>query len=143
MTEHELIGVVADSARVSRDQAWRMIDALADIIRRSVRTGEPLPLASFGAFCSGPCQAWSARAPGAHGRPDDPPPPLDADDYQPTESDVETVIARARNHALGIDFLLNGEPGAVATVLDAHVFAVEAARRRFDTARSLDGCSTG
>ncbi|HEX7193035.1 MAG TPA: hypothetical protein VF381_15805 [Thermoanaerobaculia bacterium] len=47
---------------------------------------------------------------------------------------VDDLIARARKHPLGIDFLLHGYLGTVAISLDAHAFTVEAAR-----ARLLDG----
>ena len=43
---------------------------------------------------------------------------------------VDEVIARARKHPLGIDFLLHGYLGTVAISLDAHAFTVEAARAR-------------
>ncbi len=133
MTEHELVGMVAESARVSRDQARRVMDALADIIRDGIRAGDPPPLSTFGAFCSGPCQVWAANFGGSVDPADDPPPPLESDDYHPTASEVERLIARAENHELGLDFLLHGEPSAVATVLETHVFTVEEARKRLAT----------
>jgi len=43
---------------------------------------------------------------------------------------VDDLIARAREHPLGIDFLLHGYLGTVAISLDAHAFTVEAARAR-------------
>ena len=43
---------------------------------------------------------------------------------------VDEVIARARKHPLGIDFLLHGYLGTVAISLDAHAFTIEAARAR-------------
>ena len=132
MTEHELVGMVAESAQVSRDQARRVIDALADIIRGAVRDGDPPPLSTFGAFCSPPCQAWATTPRPAPANPDDPPPPLESDDYHPTQSEVDRVISRARKHRLGLEFLLRGEPSAVASVLETHVFTVEAARKRLE-----------
>ena len=43
---------------------------------------------------------------------------------------VDDVIARARRHPLGIEFLLDGHLAAVAISLQAHAFTVEAARAR-------------
>ena len=57
---------------------------------------------------------------------------------------VDEVIARARKHPLGIDFLLHGYLGTVAISLDAHAFTVEAARARLlagNVARSRAGNS--
>lgn len=43
---------------------------------------------------------------------------------------VDDLIARARRHPLGIEFLLSGLLASVAIVLGVHAFTVEAARRR-------------
>lgn len=43
---------------------------------------------------------------------------------------VDDLIARARKHPLGVDFLLHGYLGTVAISFDAHAFTVEAARAR-------------
>lgn len=43
---------------------------------------------------------------------------------------VEELIARAKRHPLGLEFLLSGMLGAVAIVLGAHAFTIEAARAR-------------
>jgi hypothetical protein len=43
---------------------------------------------------------------------------------------VDEVIARARAHPHGIDFLRRGLLGSVAISLGAHAFTVEAARAR-------------
>ena len=43
---------------------------------------------------------------------------------------VEDLIARARRHPLGVEFLLSGLLGSVAIALGVHAFTVEAARRR-------------
>ena len=51
-------------------------------------------------------------------------------DFHPTDEDVDALIARASADSLGIDFLLNGELGSVATWLGAHAFTVVAARER-------------
>ncbi|MGA7613808.1 MAG: hypothetical protein WBX15_01380 [Thermoanaerobaculia bacterium] len=43
---------------------------------------------------------------------------------------VEQLIARAKKHPLGIEFLASGLLATVAITLGAHAFTVEAARRR-------------
>ncbi len=50
-------------------------------------------------------------------------------------ADVEALIARARGHALGLDFLLRGAPDAVAMTFGVHAFVVDAARDRLAAAR--------
>jgi hypothetical protein len=50
--------------------------------------------------------------------------------YEPTSADVEALIAEARKHPLGIDFLLDGDLSAVAMTFQVHAFTVEAARRQ-------------
>ncbi len=44
--------------------------------------------------------------------------------------DVEALIAAAREHPLGLEFLLNGDLSAVAATFQAHAFTVDAARER-------------
>jgi hypothetical protein len=43
---------------------------------------------------------------------------------------VERLIARAKKHPLGLEFLASGLLATVAITLGAHAFTVEAARRR-------------
>ncbi|MFZ2490631.1 MAG: hypothetical protein WA208_04015 [Thermoanaerobaculia bacterium] len=43
---------------------------------------------------------------------------------------VDELIARARRHPLGLEFLLTGLLGSVAIALGVHAFTVEAARAR-------------
>ncbi len=43
---------------------------------------------------------------------------------------VDRLIARAKHHPLGIEFLASGLLATVAITLGAHAFTVEAARRR-------------
>ena len=43
---------------------------------------------------------------------------------------VDDLIARARNHRFGIEFLRDGLLGSVAAEFGAHAFTVEAARQR-------------
>lgn len=50
--------------------------------------------------------------------------------YTPTPQEVDALISRARAHPLGLDFLKTGALEAAAIIFEAHVFAVESARRR-------------
>jgi hypothetical protein len=43
--------------------------------------------------------------------------------------DVEALIAAAREHPLGLDFLLDGDLSAVSATFQAHAFTVDAARQ--------------
>jgi len=52
--------------------------------------------------------------------------------YQPTPAQVDALIASAKDHPLGLGFLLNGNLDAVAVTFRAHAFTVDAARRRLD-----------
>ena len=49
-------------------------------------------------------------------------------EFRPTSIEMERLIAAARHHPLGIGFLLQGDPCAVAIMFGAHVFTVEAVR---------------
>lgn len=51
-------------------------------------------------------------------------------DFRPADADIDALIARAMADSLGIEFLLNGELGSVATWLGTHAFTVVAARER-------------
>jgi hypothetical protein len=53
---------------------------------------------------------------------------LPADPRDP--SLIDDLIARARKHPLGLEFLLSGFLASVAIALGAHAFTVEAARAR-------------
>ncbi len=54
------------------------------------------------------------------------PPDVSPDD----PSVVDRLITRAKQHPLGIEFLVSGFLATVAITLGAHAFTVEAARRR-------------
>lgn len=54
--------------------------------------------------------------------------------YQPKPEEVEDLIARAKAHELGLEFLREGAADAVAAVFGVHAFTVDAARRRLDDA---------
>lgn len=50
--------------------------------------------------------------------------------YVPSDREVADLIAAAASHPLGIEFLLNGELCAVATMFRVHAFTVDAAREK-------------
>ncbi len=52
----------------------------------------------------------------------------------PGTGDVESLISRARAHALGLEFLLRGAPDSVAVTFGVHAFVVDAARDRLRSA---------
>ena len=54
--------------------------------------------------------------------------------HQPTDSEVDALIERARQHPRGLEFLKNGQLGSVAMLLKAHAFTVDAARQRLSRA---------
>lgn len=48
----------------------------------------------------------------------------------PSAEEVELLIARAREHPLGLEFLERGALDAVAATFRTHAFVVDAARER-------------
>jgi hypothetical protein len=50
--------------------------------------------------------------------------------YLPSEEEVDRLIDRARAHPLGVQFLVEGHLGSVATMFQTHAFTVDAARDR-------------
>ena len=52
----------------------------------------------------------------------------------PGTGEVESLITRARDHALGLEFLLRGAHDAVAVTFGVHAFVVDAARDRLRSA---------
>ncbi len=50
--------------------------------------------------------------------------------YVPSDREIADLIAAAASHPLGIQFLLEGELCAVATMFRVHAFTVDAARER-------------
>jgi len=53
--------------------------------------------------------------------------------YIPSEREISELIAAAAGHPLGIQFLLEGQLCAVATMFQVHAFTVDAARERLRT----------
>ena len=52
--------------------------------------------------------------------------------YHPKPEEVADLIARAKAHELGLDFLRNGSQDAVAAMFGVHAFTVDAARRQLE-----------
>ena len=50
--------------------------------------------------------------------------------FTPSPADVDRLIARARRHPLGLEFLRNGVLDAVAATFGVHAFVVDHARER-------------
>ena len=114
MTERDLVAELADRAQVAPEQVRAVLDALAEVTCEHERAGQALPLAALGlARCYGFRRA-AAPSPA----------------QQPCDASVEQLIADARRHPLGIEFLLEGEPGCVAATFGTHAFTVDAARQR-------------
>ena len=107
MSDSHLIDEIVRRSRVSPSDAEAVLDALAD-------------LAAEGRLGAGSRPAPEAgRAAPAPGEP-----------FAPTSAEIDALIAEARRHPLGIDFLLGGHLGSVAATFKAHAFTVEAARAR-------------
>ena len=50
--------------------------------------------------------------------------------YEVRETEVQDLIRRAQDHALGLSFLREGAQDAVAAMFGVHAFLVDAARVR-------------
>lgn len=109
MIDPRLIDELIRRARVSAGDAEAVLQALA----RMAAEGRFDPAAQFG--------------PGPH--PPAPPAPP-AEPFVPAQEEVDALIAQARRHPLGVDFLLGGHLGSVAATFKTHAFTVEAARAR-------------
>jgi hypothetical protein len=112
MADARLIDELVRRARLSPSDAEAALNALAEVAAE----GHLVPVA-------GP-----AVYPGAPGAPAPPPEP-----FVPDAADVEALIASARRHPLGIDFLIGGHLSTVAVTFKTHAFTVEAARARIWT----------
>ena len=115
MSHSQLIDELVQRANVSPADADAVLAAL-------------LELAAEGRLAAAPW-AQTLGAAATSSSPWTPP----ADRYVPCPSDVEALIAEARRHPLGIDFLLGGHLGTVAVAFKTHAFTVEAARERIWT----------
>jgi predicted RNA polymerase sigma factor len=50
--------------------------------------------------------------------------------FVPSAADTDALVRKAKRHPLGLEFLLQGELGAVAATFRTHAFTVDAARQR-------------
>ena len=57
-------------------------------------------------------------------------PTLSPKRYTPTQAEVDALIARARGHELGVEFLKEGALDSVAAVFGAHAFVILKARQQ-------------
>ncbi len=101
MNESELVSELSRRTSLPEATTTAFLDAMRELLREGVVDEKTLLIA---------------------------PPPAVADPEDP--SLVEQLIARAKKHPLGIEFLLSGFLASVAIGLGAHAFTVEAARRR-------------
>ena len=115
MTEAELVGKLAARAGLEPAQVRAVLAALSEVTCEHERAGQPLPLAALGL-----ARCYGFRPAG----------PAVSAAEAPCEAAVERLIAEARRHPLGLQFLLEGEPGCVAATFGTHAFTVDAARQR-------------
>ena len=101
MNQTELVRELSRKASLSEATTTAVLDAMRDLVREGVVNEHALLTT--------------------------PEPPL-VDPEDP--SVVEQLIARAKKHPLGLEFLASGFLASVAIALGAHAFTVEAARRR-------------
>ena len=107
MNDSHLIDELVRRTKVSPADAAAVVDALAELA------------------------AEGRLGPGSRPAPEpEAPPPTTGEPFVPRPADVDALIAAARRHPLGIDFLLGGHLGSVAATFKAHAFTVEAARAR-------------
>ncbi len=109
MTEAEMVRDLARRTGISPTDAQSVLTVLGEIAHEQRRQGKRLPVADL-------------LVPAAE--------PRHRPSYVPTEKEIGDLIAAAGSHPLGLDFLLNGELSAVATMFRAHAFTVDAARER-------------
>lgn len=101
MNETELVRELSRKASLSEATTTAVLDAMRDLVREGV-VNEHTLMTTTEVF------------------------PVDPED----PSVVEQLIARAKKHPLGLEFLVSGFLASVAIGLGAHAFTVEAARRR-------------
>ncbi len=107
MTESELLGEVARRSGVSRPHVEAVLAVLAEIRHEERRKREmAAPAVDAG--------AQVAYTPS----------------YTPGADEVQRLIGAATAHPLGLEFLLEGNLCAVATMFGVHAFTVDAARQR-------------
>ena len=63
MNKNDLIGVVADKAKVTKAQAGEAVDAVFDAITASLKSGDEVRLVGFGTFSVAKRKATTGRNP--------------------------------------------------------------------------------
>lgn len=101
MNERDIVKELARRTSVSEEAAEKVLHAMHDLVDEGAVNATAVP----------------ETLPPQNVHPDDP-------------SVVDRLIARAKKHPLGIEFLVSGFLATVAITLGAHAFTVEAARRR-------------
>ena len=109
MLDPRLIDELVQRAKVSAADAEAVLGALER-------------LAAEGRLARRRVRRRRARAPGAAGAA--------RRAVRAGAEEVDALIAEARRHPLGVDFLLGGHLGTVAVTFKTHAFTVEAARAR-------------
>ena len=107
MNDSHLIAELVRRSKVSPSDAEAVVDALAELAAEG-RLGAS-------------SRTWPGAEPAAQAT---------GEPFMPTRADVDALIATARRHPLGVDFLIGGHLGSVAATFKAHAFTVEAARAR-------------
>ncbi|MGE5359868.1 MAG: hypothetical protein ACM3NQ_12695 [Bacteroidales bacterium] len=142
MKQSELVIELATRAGVSRADAGAVLRALAEIIREQTREGTGLSLADMDTSDEAGAETPTLSSREAANRPayaDSGAPVLGIAPYVPSSLEVDDLIAQAAAHPLGIDFLMNGQVGAVAVTFGCHAFTVEAARERLGATAFVQG----
>ena len=106
MTESELLAALVRRTGVARADIEAVLTALAAV--RHEQRQESQPPEADGQKASSPY----------------------VPSYTPAAGEVERLIAAAAEHPLGLEFLLEGNLCAVATMFGVHAFTVDAARQR-------------
>ena len=57
-------------------------------------------------------------------------------DFTPSEAAVKSLISKAGDHELGVDFLKTGALESVAAIFETHAFVVDAARQQLGETRT-------
>ena len=114
MNESEVLQEISRRTGLPESAAELILGSLRELVREGAVDGRAL--------------LGAADPEGAPPLPPDVPKMPEATYDDPTV--VEEVIARARKHPLGLEFLLSGLLASVAIALGAHAFTVEAARAR-------------
>jgi hypothetical protein len=123
MAESEMVNELARRAGVSRAEAEALLHALDEMSRDGGGQGHAAPASATIA---------TAGFAGMAGRPFRTA-PVAAGAYVPSGPEIDALIAAAEKHPLGLQFLLEGDLGAVAISFGAHAFTVDAARQRLRT----------